>query len=207
MNSKSRFIVFEGIDGSGTTTQIRMLKKILETRNISSVVTCEPTNLTIGKILRQLLSGKFYSQKFFRQQIIAQLFAADRLIHWGEIIEPALKQGKWVLCDRYKYSSFAYQSLFCNQDWVESINGFAPDPDLVLFFDIQSDIALKRVTQRGKPLEIYEKSEIQQKVNNNYKNYFKKDLNFPVFKIDASQTIEEITKKIQFILEEEIKWL
>lgn len=190
------FIVFEGIDGSGTSTQI---KKISELYPNKIVTTAEPTKSEIGKFLRKMLSGEFSVD----EKTSSYLFAADRCEHiYGKngILE-TLKNGKIVLSDRYFFSSLAYQSVNCGKELPKLLNSPFPLPEYLFYFEINPEISLKRVNSRGEKKEIYEKIEIQTKTAKLYDEIISeyendKSCNMKVIRIDATKSIEEITKEI-----------
>ena len=128
INLPGKFIVFEGIDGAGTTTQAQALVNYLTECGISTYLTCEPSDSSIGTFTRQALQGK---QKGFHQKqlpdvALALLFAADRADHWTNEIQPLLNEGVNVICDRYLYSSLAYQGLEHPLEWIRALNASFP---------------------------------------------------------------------------------
>ena len=168
----SKFIVFEGIDGSGKTTQINLLHKALLKKNIPVHITKEPTDEPMGKLLRSYLSGNQKADL----RAIAALFAADRLDHITAEggIQDNLTKGKTVLCDRYYLSSYAYQSVDCELDWIMALNREAASiarPDLHIFLDVPADQSMSRVESRGET-EIFEKLERQQQIRKNFFELF-----------------------------------
>lgn len=199
---KGSFIVFEGIDGSGKTTQITKLYQALEAEGKSVIITREPTDGNIGKLLRSYLVG----EKTADIRAIAPLFAADRLDHITAKggISDVLSQGKILLCDRYYLSSFAYQALDCDMDWVIEMNRTAKElakPDIHIFLDVPADISMSRVKKRGET-ELFEQLERQQRVRENFFKlfeYFKNEENILVFDGTKGPDIlaQEIFKKIK----------
>lgn len=155
--SKGRFIVFEGIDGAGKSTQIAFLRESLEEMGYTVHHTAEPTDLDTGKMLRAALSGNPARSACE----MATLFTLDRIAHNKEITA-ALDAGEIVICDRYYYSSLAYQGSLCNYEWVKSMNVGCAEirrPDLCVFLDLAPKDAIARITARGEATEIYEKEE------------------------------------------------
>ncbi len=163
---RGRFIVLEGIDGSGTTTQARRLVDALCARGQACLLTAEPSRGEIGRLIRTLLSSRGDARPDPRA--LALLFAADRLDHVAREIEPALAAGTSVVCDRYVVSSWAYQSLDCPADWVDTINAHAIWPDLTVWIDLPVGVAQRRMHQRadrdGTPEELFDAESVQAKV-------------------------------------------
>lgn len=137
---KGNFIVLEGIDGSGTTTHSHKLAEWIKRKNYEVVVTAEPTDSPIGKLIRSYLLSCGGSP-----EVHALLFAADRAEHTQRVIEPLVKRGTIVISDRYVESSIVYQAAEgLDIGWIESINKFAVEPDLTIFLDVDPEVALAR---------------------------------------------------------------
>src|SRR5574344_56819 len=196
------FIVFEGIDGAGTTTQLDLLRNNPESREF--LFTAEPTPAPTGKFLRQMLKGDVPVQP----QTAAYLFAADRYEHvYGTFsaagnalatgIETACKNGSIVISDRYIFSSLAYQSIDCGTDLPAKLNEIFPLPSLLFFFDIEPEVSLKRITSRGFT-EIYEKQEFLKKTAAAYRAVIDKYENseMKIVHIDATKSKEERERTI-----------
>ena len=145
MNGK--FITFEGCDGCGKSTQLKLLSEYLSASGVPHIFTREPGGGAISEAIREiLLNGK---NKEMSDECEALLFAAARVQHLKEIVKPALDQGKLVICDRYVDSSFAYQSYAreLGVDFIEKINAFALEnylPDCTIFIDLTPEAAFKR---------------------------------------------------------------
>ncbi len=173
-----KFIVLEGIDGSGTTTQAKRISQYLEKSGLSCLLTAEPTEGPIGNTIRGYLSGQHYLPEGEKgTEIIAMLFAADRLEHLDATIIPALEQGKWVISDRYVASSMAYQGgdgVSKLYSLVQRLNARALRfmPDLTIFLTLDAKTAGHRVKSRKEQLEIYEKLEFQNKLDKQYRQVF-----------------------------------
>lgn len=168
----SKFIVFEGIDGSGKTTQINLLYEALRDRGIPVHITREPTDGDMGRLLRKYLTG----EKKTDLAAIAALFAADRLDHITapDGIRDNLEKGRVVLCDRYYLSSFAYQSADCDLDWIIELNRQAQrlaKPDIHIFLDVPAEQSMERVVSRGQT-ELFEQLERQQRIRANFFGLF-----------------------------------
>jgi dTMP kinase len=165
--SEGRFIVIEGIDGAGTTTQARRLVAALRSRNIAAIETREPTDGPVGALLRQVLRGRLVSATgtAFSWQELALLFAADRLEHASNELNPRRKEGTWLVCDRYDYSSVAYQSASAADagviPWLRELNRHAPRPDLTLVVDVSPEVARARRLARASDKEIFDDDAFQ----------------------------------------------
>jgi len=194
----SNFAVFEGLDGSGTSTQLALLKQKLASRSFNDpafMVTFEPTDGVIGKLIRSVLKKELV----LRADTLARLFAADRNEHLyaaGGIIERC-QRGELVICDRYILSSLVYQGIECGMELPRSLNEAFPAPELMLFFDIEPDIAQQRMA--GRPsLEIFEHIEFQEKVRRQYhalfEEYRKAGVRLEI--IDASQSAEKVAEDV-----------
>ena len=159
------FIVLEGIDGSGTTTQARLLAEWLESRGREAVLTAEPTTRPVGALIRQILQGRLAEAD---ETTMAFLFAADRADHLASVVLPALEAGRIVVSDRHYLSSVAYQSLGVEMAWVEGLNARFRRPDLTVFLDIDPAVALQRKQSQGTAAERYEKVALLERVRANY---------------------------------------
>jgi len=165
------FIVFEGLDGAGTTTQSRLLNEKMNLHKRSSVLTCEPTETFIGKTVRHVLQNK----EIVAEGTLAKLFAADRhnhLYHPRDGIITLLNTGKMVICDRYLFSSLAYQSIDWNFSSVWELNCAFPLPEHLIFLDVPPEEGQRRILRRDTPQEIYEKKDLQDEIRANYFHVF-----------------------------------
>ena len=191
------FIVFEGIDGAGTSTQI---KKLVEKNPSKFIATAEPTSLPTGKFLRQMLAGEFSVD----EKTNAFLFAADRCEHiYGKGgVKELTENGKIVVSDRYLFSSLAYQSVSCGKEFPLFLNSKFPLPQLLFYFEINPEISLARVNSRNERKEIYEKLDFQKKTaelyNSVIEDYEKTsaETGMKIVRIDASKSIDEISDEI-----------
>jgi len=169
--AKGMFIVFEGIDGAGTTTQTRMLVDRLTSDGHPARLTFEPSGGRIGKLIRDYLSGSIDIADTDRHfHSLALLFAADRLDHLSREVEPRLEKGDVVVSDRYLLSSLVYQSLHCDREWVVEINREAVNPDITFLLDLPVDMAMERLARRNlfKNDDIYETAEQQERIRELY---------------------------------------
>ncbi|MDR0387161.1 MAG: dTMP kinase [Treponema sp.] len=190
------FAVFEGGDGSGTTTQLELLRKRLAGPGFPPFhATFEPTGGPIGVLIRKVLKGEIA----VRPETAARLFAADRNEHLygpGGIVERC-GQGELVVSDRYTPSSLVYQGITCGDELPASLNASFPLPELLIFFDLESKIALNRIASRpGR--DIYEYADFQERVRSRYKALFPryKAAGVRVEWLDASLPPEEIAEQV-----------
>lgn len=194
------FIVIEGVDGSGTTTQLRSLAGWLSERGVAAWITHEPTDLPSGRLVRSVLRGEVEA----RPETLARLFAADRYEHlYGRegIVERA-GRGELVVCDRYVASSLAYQGQACGPELPARLNEGYPLPELTVFFDIDPEISMRRVDGRGER-EIFEELEIQKRVRAAYEAALSglAARGARVERLDASRPIEELGRAFRALLE------
>ena len=191
------FITFEGIEGSGKSTQIQLLKEFFEKKAQKAFFTKEPGSSEVGKKIRSILLNK--ENKIFPQTEIFLIFA-DRVQHVQEIIKPNLNEGKIVISDRYYDSSIAYQGQREGVDKTEIyelINMLdLPTPDITFLLDLPVDIGLKRAKNRAS-LDRFESEEISfhEGVRQNYLDLQEQNLE-RIVKIDALQTPDEIFSNI-----------
>ena len=147
MTKRGAFICIEGIDASGKTTQAHRLVRNLRRRGLDAVYTTEPSTGEIGKLIRDHVLNR---KKRVPVAVEALLFAADRVDHVDKEIKPALQKGKIVICDRYVYSTLAYQGAAdLDLNWIEQINQFALVPDLALFLDVSLEVVIERMQSKS----------------------------------------------------------
>jgi len=160
-----RFIVLEGLDGAGTTTQARLLAATLRERGHEVVETHEPTDGPVGRLIRQALRGQ---DGAVHRSTLPWMFAADRADHLTRLVEPSLGAGADVISDRYLHSSLAYQSLDRDLDQVYALNAPFRAPDLTLFVGVPVQACLDRIEARGGVREIFEKREQLEAISRQY---------------------------------------
>ncbi len=168
---RGRFVVIEGLDGAGTTTQARLLGERLRAAGRIAHVTAEPSGGPVGALIRQVLSARVTGRegRAFDQKALALLFAADRLDHHADEIAPKLARGVDVVSDRFTLSSLAYQGAVLGEmDWVDAINREAAAPDLTLFLRVAPGVALRRRRAASLDREIYEVDAFQRRVAGSY---------------------------------------
>ena len=195
LNILPRTIVFEGLDGAGTTTQRNKLVAYLKEKNFPLFETCEPTNNMIGRLIRDILQKKYTTTP----SALALLYSADREDHlynktYGLLTQ--IEEGKYVIQDRYFYSSFAYQGVNLAWEKIAEINHF-PHPEYVIYIETPAQECMARIEKRGEAKELFEKAEFLKKVAINYEKIFStlpKAVKF--LKIDGSLTAEAIFEEI-----------
>lgn len=164
------FIVFEGLDGAGTTTQAHRLVSALEAAGRRAHFTREPSDGPIGTLIRQALARRLTQPDGSRlsPQTMALLFAADRVDHLAAEVDRLCADGVTVVCDRYVLSSLAYQGQELDEGFVRAINARARPPELTLFLRVTAETALARRAGRYLGDELYERLETQRRVADAY---------------------------------------
>jgi dTMP kinase len=183
-------VVLEGIDGAGKTTVHKALAERLK-NNLNIVFSYEPTNGTYGKKLREALkNGNFPKEERL------SLFIKDRLEHVKSLIIPSLKEGKLVILDRYYPSTIAYQGAegFDFKELLTLNETIAPTPDLLIYFDLPVEVAIKRLKERGNEFSIFEKEEKIVRIAENYENLL------PLFKVQRVNALQTVDKLIAEVL-------
>lgn len=195
---KGKFIVFEGLDGSGQSTQAQLLNDYLEKeKNVLVVLTKEPTNEPpIGTLIRQILK-KEISVSSATLQI---LFCADRSEHLENIIKPALQKGQWVISDRYFGSTIAFGSLNLDTDWLIALNEKFLQPDIIFLLKVRPEICLERIDKdkNRRQREFFEESEKLKKVWQTYEILPQRFEN--VYLINGEESPQEIFEQIRKII-------
>ena len=195
----AKFIVIEGLDGSGKTTQIRLLSKRLKELGRSVAETAEPTVGATGGLIRDALSG--FTPRTGTE--IAALFMADRVAHNVNPvngINAMLAQGRDVISDRYYYSSLAYQGVVSDPDWVFHINVDCPEirkPDLCVFLDLDDEACLRRMDAGRSFREIYENENTLLAVRKRYYDAFERLKGRDnIVIVNADRTREEVAEDV-----------
>jgi dTMP kinase len=167
---KNLFIAFEGIDGSGKSTQVKLLSDSLEKAGHKIYTTFEPTDNPIGKMIRDIFNHRQEAD----HRTIAGLFVADRLDHLLNKSNGILKKmedGYTVITDRYYFSSYAYHGAHMPLDWVIEANSLSADllrPDINIFIDISPEISLKRISDSRSSMELFETLDNLRQVKDKY---------------------------------------
>jgi len=172
VSRRGRFVVVEGLDGAGTTTQARLLGEALRAAGRPVHVTAEPSGGPIGALVRQVLQKRLSggAGQGFDPHALALLFAADRRDHLAAEVLPRLAAGTDVVSDRYTLSSLAYQGLTTGDlAWVEAINREAVAPDVTIFLEVRAALALGRRRAAATDPELYEVAAFQRRVAQSYR--------------------------------------
>lgn len=188
-------IVFEGTDGTGKTSQRDLLAANLAQRGLPVEITKEPTDGRYGQQIRRLYGGK---HRFSLEEEL-ELFLADRRQHVAERLLPALADGRIVLCDRYYFSTAAYQGARgLDPRTILGLNDFAPVPDLVLLFRAEIEVCLKRITEgRGETPNSFEQAEFLARVAAIYATF-----DAPYIRtIDTQRPVDEVQRAVLAVVE------
>lgn len=184
------FIAIEGLDGSGQSTQTKLLKKWFLSLGKPCIATKEPTGGLIGGLIRAQLMGEWRSNP----EALQLLFAADRAVHLEKEILPALEKDANVVTDRYLFSSIAYGMVSLDKKWLKQINSKFTLPDITIYLDVSPEECLNRLKGSRARLELFEKEDYLKKVHRNYMTLSKEYKNF--FVIDGEKSIKEVHENI-----------
>ena len=208
MSAKGIFIVFEGIDGAGKTTQVDLLAQNLASLGREVSLSAEPTTLATGKAIRRALSGEEKKSECE----MAAMFVLDRIAHNinSEIgIRALTERGIDVISDRYYYSSLAYQGAATDYEWVKVMNINSPEirrPDLCIYLDLLPEQSLERISRGRESLEIYENIEKLTAVRAKFLSVVE-DLRRDgesIYVVNAARAAEDIAKEIFEIVKKHI---
>ena len=206
----SLFITFEGVEGSGKTTQIQRLKKYFTQKGIHCKVTREPGGCSIGEKIRKILLNPDHGEMAPATELL--LYEAARAQHVNEVIKPLLEKGGVVLCDRFSDATLAYQGYGRRIDlkWIQRLNHLSSHgvrPDVTFLLDCPSDLGLKRAIQRNRTLkqereDRFEREEIEfhRRVRKGYLAIARKEPR-RVKVIDTRPGEEKVFEKIQKIVD------
>ncbi len=167
---QGKFFVIEGVDGSGKSTQMKILSNKLSSINLKHYLTTEPTDGPIGVLIRKVLRKEI----MVSDSALAGLFLADRLDHLENDengLTKIISQGTHVITDRYYWSSFAYHSLHLPMEWVIAINSKCAEilkPDITFYLDLAPGESIRRIKQSRASTELFEEKKILENVRNNY---------------------------------------
>ena len=201
-----KFITFEGIEGSGKSTQIKLVAEYLKAKNVPLVVTQEPTGTDIGRKIGGILFNREHDYMCPETEMF--LFCAARAQHVREKIMPALKQNMVVLCDRFSDATYAYQGFGrgLDQEFIRTVNDYSAlllKPDLTLLFDLPVEIGLQRANDRNNLLvepsstDRFEKEnmDFHRRIREGYLNIMKHDPKRFCL-IDAARDVDAIHKEV-----------
>ena len=190
---KPLFVVIEGLDGSGGTTQSRLLRDWFVGQQKDVLLTREPSDGPVGEFIRDLMVASS-ANSTIGNAVLPYLFAADRRDHLDREILPALAEQKIVISDRYYHSSLAYQGLSVGLPQVAELNSMFNQPDVTFFLYLSPEISFERVQLRGLPVERFETLYHLRTVAEAYETVigFCRARGETIVKIDANQSIEEI---------------
>jgi len=195
-NYSGKFIVFEGLDGSGQSTQTSLLKNFLIEKGFQVVTTKEPTlDSVAGRRVKEILDEKIKTEPAKLQE----LFSQDRKEHLEKVIVPALKEGKWVISDRYFFSTFAYgTSEGLDLEWLIKLNDSFLLPDQTFILKVKPEVCIDRINKRGTKKQLFEKQEKLAKVWKVYAILPQRIENTLI--IDGERTIEEVSSEVEGIV-------
>lgn len=192
----ARFVVIEGMDGAGTTTQTKLLADKAKTLGLKVITSREPTNSVIGLEIRKYLAMPLEGESNLLT-MLALCFAADRMHHVHHILKPALKEYDLLIVDRYVLSSLVYQGLHLPTSFVREINQYALKPDVTLVLDLDAHEAYKRLSFRFGAKDFYETLDNLERIRERYRHF----ANEPsTILLDGSDGIEQVHKRIVDVL-------
>ena len=197
--TRGRFLALEGIDGSGKSTQLQLLLKRLRARGIPCRGTQEPSDGPVGAMLRQILTGRMVADG----RVLAGLFTADRLDHLVNPRDGILAQvesGVTVVTDRYYFSSYAYQAVDVDLDWLIQSNRLSAEllrPDATVFLDVPVPQALDRIAHNRAQTELFEHLDRLTATREKYLEAFRQlEGQETVLTVDAGGTVEETAERV-----------
>jgi len=187
---KGKFVVVEGLDGSGASTQVAMLSEYLASKRYKVLVTKEPTNNLIGGLIRGQLTHEWKSNP----ECLQLLFAADRSHHIEKEIIPALEKGMIVISDRYMYSSLAFGSIDCDIEWLKSINAKFLKPDVSIILNVPPEVSLERIGHARAGFELFEDKAKLDKVRTAFDMLAKENPHVKV--IDGTMPVNKVSMAV-----------
>jgi dTMP kinase len=216
---KAFFIVFEGIDGAGTTTQADRLANYLQNKGQKVLQTNEPSNGPAGMLIRLALAKRLLGPNYdyhdprdrmhveateLDPQTLALLFAADRADHLATQIDPSLRRGRHVICDRYLLSSLAYQGLRSEVDWLLAINKPARVPDLTIYLHVPAERARLRMRHARWAKDLYEDEAHQRLIEKNYVHLINCGFSQvgPVVIVDGTRSRDQVFAEVKNLVDE-----
>lgn len=185
-----KLIVFEGLDGSGITTQATLLRNYFISKGKDTLLTKEPTEGLIGGLIKSCLRKEWSTYPLTLQM----LFAADRAHHLNSEIEPSMKKGKIVICDRYILSSYAFGSLDVSPAVLKQLNAYFRKPHITILIDTQPKICMERMRKARPHVELFEEEHKLEQIRRNFLSM--KNLFPETYVVDGNRAPEEVLGEI-----------
>lgn len=198
-NYSGLFIALEGLDGSGSSTQVDLLAHNLNQAGAFAFGTKEPTNNLIGGLIRGALTKDWQPTPVCLQL----LFAADRAHHLEKEIIPNIKNGHIVITDRYLFSTIAFGAINLDKRWLEKINEKFILPDITFYLKVRPIECLKRITKSRHNFELFEEKEKLRKVRSAYLTLQRRK-HFNIYPINGEREISQIAEEILYIVKKEV---
>jgi len=211
------FIVLEGLDGCGSTTQASKLVQYLEREGERTFLTNQPSNGPAGMLIRLALTHRLVgaNHRFHADdgvpagpadldpKALALLYAADRLDHLATQIEPCLASGRHVVCDRYVMSALAYQGVHVDEQWLRAINQHAPQPDITIYLRISAAAATERMQKSRWTRDLFETEALQAMIEQNFERLAQERASElgVIVAVDAARPPRAVTHSITRIIE------
>ncbi len=191
-----RFIVFEGLDGAGTTTQTSLLQQAMQRAGQPVWATAEPSEGAVGRLIRAALRR----EQFLEADTLAYLFAADRNEHLFAREHGICERLRtsWVICDRYLFSSLAYQALETDPDFVATLNAAFPLPAWLIYVDVDPLMCASRRAERSQE-ELFDSLDFQRRVHTRYNAIladFAAERRMRIVRIDGNQPADTIAAEV-----------
>ncbi|MCA9507677.1 MAG: dTMP kinase [Myxococcales bacterium] len=199
----AKLIVVEGMDGAGTTTQTKLLVDYLNHQGMKVLSSAEPTKSSLGLAARKFLASPIENEPHLLTAL-ALCFAADRMQHIYDVLEPALKTHDFIVLDRYVLSSLVYQGLHLPTTFVKEINRYALVPHLTIVLDVNARVAFERLSGRNGKKDFYESADLLEKIKARYIHFAGQDPAHTVL-VDASGDISQVHSHIVHLFKSKYK--
>ncbi|MBI3190203.1 dTMP kinase [archaeon] len=193
-----KLIVFEGLDGAGVTTQATLLRNYFISKGKDALLTKEPTEGLLGGIIKSALREEWKTDPFTLQM----MFASDRSHHLSSEIDPALKNDKIVICDRYILSSLAFGSVYISLETLKQLNVYFRKPNMAIVIDTLPKVCIERMKKARHHVEMFEKEQKLEQIRKNYialRNHFSE-----TYFVDGNRPAEEVMNEIRKLVESKI---
>lgn len=194
-NHKGLFVALEGLDGSGSSTQVSLLVSKLNSSGLKAFPSKEPTNNIIGGIIRGVLT-KDWTLPADGLQL---LYAADRCHNLKRCIIPEISKGNIIVSDRYAFSSIAFGSMDCQLEWLEGIYKHYPLPDITFFISVSPEVCIDRIRKSRSDFELFEEKSKLQKIFKTYKKLARRKEN-NIVEINGERPMTKIASEIYQIV-------